>query len=226
NEFIEYGMGLRSVALGHAFGPVVDAVRSSLDLGTNFTRPASIELTAAESFLDLIDYAEMVKFTKDGSSATTAALRLARRATGRDQVAICADHPFFSYDDWFIATTTAAGGIPAREAASVARFTYNDVDSLRDVSDRNPGQIAAVFMEPARTEEPAPGFLEGVRELCTANGTVLVFDEMITGFRYDLRGAQHKYGVTADLSTFGKALANGFSCSALCGSQELMEYGG
>src|SRR5262245_35922707 len=117
NEFVEYGMGLRSVALGHAYPPVVDAVRASLPLGTNFTRPSVIELECAERFLDLIPTAEMVKFTKDGSTATSAALKLARKATGRDMVAMCADHPFFSYDDWFISTTTADGGIPAEEFA-------------------------------------------------------------------------------------------------------------
>ena len=143
NEFIEYGMGLRAVGLGHAYPSVVDAVRRSLDLGTNFTRPAKIELECAERFCDLIPTAEMVKFTKDGSTATSAALKLARRATGRDKVAICAQHPFFSYDDWFIATTTMDGGIPADESDRVAGFTYNDVQSVRRVFDDNPDQIAA-----------------------------------------------------------------------------------
>jgi glutamate-1-semialdehyde 2,1-aminomutase len=113
NEFIEYGMGLRAVTLGHAYPPVVEAVRNSLSLGTNFTRPAAIELECAERFLEIIDGAEMVKFTKDGSTADSAALKLARKYTGRDLVAICAEHPFFSYDDWFICTTTMDGGIPA-----------------------------------------------------------------------------------------------------------------
>ena len=112
NEFIEYGMGLRSVSLGHAYPEVVDAVRAVLDSGTNFSRPAKIELDCAERFVATVASAEMVKFTKDGSTATSAALKLARAATGRDLVAICADHPFFSYDDWFIVTTTLAGGIP------------------------------------------------------------------------------------------------------------------
>ena len=116
NEFIEYGMGLRAVSLGHAFPEVVDAVREVLDVGTNFTRPAKIELDCAERFAATIASAEMVKFTKDGSTATTAALKLARASTGRDLVAICADHPFFSYDDWFMVTTTLDGGIPDVEA--------------------------------------------------------------------------------------------------------------
>ena len=225
NEYIEYGMGLRSVGLGHAYPAVVEAVRSSLDCGTNFTRPSSIELAAAERFLEVIPTSDMVKFTKDGSTATSGALKLARKATGRDLVAVCAEHPFFSYDDWFMSTTTADGGIPAVELDRAVPFSYNDLASLRAAFDRYPGQIAAVFLEAVRTDEPSPWFLEGVRQQCDEHGAVLVFDEMITGFRYDLHGAQHRYGVTPDLSTFGKALANGFAVSALAGRRDLMMLG-
>src|SRR6266566_5073804 len=225
NEFIEYGMGLRAVTLGHAYPPVVDAVRESLALGTNYTRPAAIELEAAEAFLGMIDGAEMVKFTKDGSTANTAALKLARKATGRDKVAICADHPFFSYDDWFICTTTMDGGIPGFERPHTVRFRYNDLRSAREMFDANPGQIAAVFLEAARSEEPAEGFLSGLLSLCHRNGALLILDEMITGFRWHAQGAQKLYGIVPDLSTFGKALANGFALSALCGKREIMRLG-
>src|SRR5450432_4256430 len=129
NEFIEYGMGLRAVTLGHAYPAVVEAVRDSLALGTNFTRPSAIELECAEAFLATVSGAEMVKFTKDGSTADTAALKLARAHTGREMVAICADQPFFSYDDWFISTTTMDAGIPEFERTSTVRFMYNDVAS-------------------------------------------------------------------------------------------------
>ena len=225
NEYIEYGMGLRSVGLGHAYPDVIEAVRESLGLGTNFSRPASIELACAERFLDLIPTAQMVKFTKDGSTATSGALKLSRKATGRELVAMCVDHPFFSYDDWFMTTTTADGGIPAGELNRTVPFAFNDLGSVERAFAAHPGQIAAVFMEAVRTEEPEPGFLDGVRRLCDVDGAVLVFDEMITGFRYDLHGAQHRYGVTPDLSTFGKALANGFSVSALAGRRDLMMLG-
>lgn len=225
NEYIEYGMGLRSVTLGHAYEPVIAAVRDSLALGTNFTRPARMELECAEKFLELIPFAEMVKFTKDGSTANTAALKLARAHTGRQLVAICGDHPFFSYDDWFMVTTTMDGGTQSRARAETLRFAYNDAEELRALFDANPGQIAAVFMEPSRTVEPAPGFLERVRALCDEHGAVLVFDEVITGFRWHKSGANAVYGVTPDLATFGKALANGFSVSALCGKRELMTLG-
>jgi glutamate-1-semialdehyde 2,1-aminomutase len=225
NEFIEYGMGLRAVTLGHAYPPVVEAVRESLALGTNFTRPAAMELECAELFLSLIHGAEMVKFTKDGSTALSAALKLARAHTGRKRAAICADHPFFSYDDWFIATTTMDGGIPREAYEETLRFPYNDEPALDALFAEHGGDLAAVFLEPARLTDPAPGYLEKLRALCTQHGVVLVFDEMITGFRWHLHGAQHLYGVTPDLSTFGKALANGFALSALAGKRSLMRLG-
>ena len=225
NEFVEYGMGLRAVTLGHAYPPVVDAVAASLTLGTNFTRPAPIELECAEAFLAAIDAADMVKFTKDGSTATTAALKLARALTGRELVAICAQHPFFSYDDWFICSTTMDAGIPRVVYEQTLRFDYNNLASLRALFAAHPGRIAAVFLEPARIDEPAPGFLEGVAAACRADGAVLVFDETITGFRWHAQAAQKLYGVVPDLAVFGKAMANGFSLSALAGKRELMRLG-
>lgn len=225
NEFIEYGMGLRAVTLGHAFPQVVEAVRKSLDLGTNFNRPAAMELECAETLLEIIEGADMVKFTKDGSTADTAALKLARAYTGRDMVALCAEHPFFSYDDWAMCTTTMDGGIPEVERSMTLRFNYNNIESLRRLFLENPGRIAAVFLEAVRTEEPVDGFLQGIQALCREHGAVMVFDEVITGFRFHLGGAQQLYGVVPDLAIFGKALANGFSVSALCGKREIMRLG-
>jgi len=225
NEFIEYGMGLRSVTLGHAYPPVVEAVRASLALGTNFTRPAPVEVECAEAFLEIIDGADMVKFTKDGSTTLTAAVKLARAFTGRDLVGICAEHPFFSYDDWFIGTTTMDAGIPDPARMLTVPFHYNDIGSAEALFAAHPGRIAALLLEPARTEEPADGFLSKLQSLCRRHGAVLIFDEMITGFRWHLGGAQKAYGVVPDLSTFGKALANGFALSALCGRREIMRLG-
>jgi len=226
NEFIEYGMGLRSVTLGHAFAPVVEAVQRYLPLGTNFARPARVEVECAEQFLKLIPSAEMVKFCKDGSSANDAAVRLARAHTGRDMVAICGDHPFFSTSDWFIGATDMPAGIPESTRSLVVKFRYNDLASLESLFDEHAGRIACVVMEAARTEEPRPGYLAGVKALANARGALLVFDEMITGFRWHRHGAQHLYGVTPDLATFGKAMANGFSVSALCGRRDIMRLGG
>lgn len=226
NEYIEYGMGLRAVTLGHAFPPVVEAVRKALDNGTNFTRPSPIEIECAETLQSLIPGAEMVKFCKDGSHAVDGAVRLARAYTGRDMIAICGDHPFFSTSDWFIGTTDMNAGIPDAIRNLVVKFSYNDLASLEGLFDKYHGQVACVVMEAARTDEPKQGYLEAVKALTHKHGAVLIFDEMITGFRWHLRGAQHVYGVTADLCTFGKALANGFSVSALAGRRELMRLGG
>lgn len=225
NSYVEYGMGLRSVTLGHAYQPVLDAVRRVLQDGQNFTRPTTLELAAAEDFLELVPGADMVKFAKNGSDAVSAAVRLARLVTGRDMVAVCADQPFFSVDDWFIGSTAMAGGIPEATRALTVGFTYNDLGSVRRVlADHT---VAALVMEVATaTLEPEPGFLQGVRDLCTQYGTVLVFDEMITGFRWSAHGAQHVYGVRPDLSAWGKAMGNGFPIAALAGRRELMSRGG
>ncbi len=227
NTFVEYGMGLRSVTLGHGYRPVVEAVCRAATDGVSFSRPSVWELRAAERFVDQVPTADMVKFTKNGSDATTAALRLARAATGRDLVAICRDQPFFSVDDWFITTTDMDAGIPNDVHEGTVTFGYNDLASLEGVLARHPGQVAAVFLEAATsTAEPAPGYLEGLRALADRDGFVLVFDEMITGMRWAAAGAQSLYGVTPDLSTWGKALGNGFAVSALAGRRELMELGG
>lgn len=226
HEYIEYNMGLRAVTLGHAYEPVVRAVAAQLGSGTNFTRPAPIELECAEAFLELIPTADMVKFCKDGSTAVDGAIRIARAHTGRDLIAICGDHPFFSTSDWFIGTTPMPGGIPQWIRNATLKFRYNDLASLEAWFDARPGEIACVILEPARIEEPAPGYLAGLKALCHRHGALLVFDEMITGFRWHRSGAQHVYGVTPDLSSFGKALANGFALSALAGRRDLMSLGG
>jgi glutamate-1-semialdehyde 2,1-aminomutase len=194
--------------------------------GTNFVRPSVIELECAEELIELVAAAEMVKFTKDGSSATTAALKLARAHTGRDLVAFCVDHPFFSYDDWFFATNAMNAGIPDGVAELSLTFRYNDLASLEALFAAHPGRIAAVMLEPERAEPPRDDFLKRVEATCAREGAVFVLDEMITGFRWHNRGAQEIYGVMPDLSTFGKGLANGFAVSALVGKRELMELGG
>ncbi|EGG44806.1 glutamate-1-semialdehyde 2,1-aminomutase [Streptomyces griseoaurantiacus M045] len=226
NRYVEYGSGLRSVSLGHAHPRVTEAVRRELDRGANFVRPSVLEAEAAERFLATVPTAEMVKFAKNGSDATTAAVRLARAATGRPRVAICADHPFFSVDDWFIGTTAMSAGIPAATTELTVSFPYGDLAATEALLGRYEGEIACLVLEPAATGEPPPGYLEGLRALADRHGCVLVFDEMITGFRWSEAGAQGLYGVTPDLSTFGKALGNGFAVSALAGRRELMERGG
>jgi glutamate-1-semialdehyde 2,1-aminomutase len=225
-EFIEYAPGSRAVTLGHAYPPVVAAAAGQLELGVNYTRPSAIELEAAEELLDMIAAADMVKFTKDGSTATTAAVKLARACTGRDMVAICADHPFFSYDDWYIALTDVDAGIPDSISRLSVAFRYNDIESVRAVFNEHPGRIACVILEAEKNEPPKDDFLRQVQELCAREGALFVIDEMLAGFRHHLGGAQAMYGLTPDLSTFGKAIANGFAVSALVGKREVMERGG
>ncbi|QDV44011.1 3-aminobutyryl-CoA aminotransferase [Stieleria neptunia] len=223
NEYIEYGMGCRAVSLGHGFEPIVQAAASEMQHGVNFTRPAAIELECAEELLGMIHGAEQCKFAKDGSTVTTAALKLARAATGRDRVALCRDHPFFAIHDWFIGTTSINAGIPKAVQDLSLTFRYNDPESLEHLFRRYPDQIACVILEPAKHEDPQDHFLHRVQEICQRHGAVFVLDEMITGFRWDNGGAQKTYDIVPDLSTFGKALANGFSLSALVGKRKWME---
>lgn len=226
NEYIEYGMGCRAVTLGHAFEPVVRAAQQEMLNGANFTRPAVVEFECAERLLDMIDGADMAKFAKDGSSVTTAAVKLARAHTGRDLVACCEDHPFFATHDWFIGTTPVDAGIPQAVKDLTLTFRYNDIDSVRALFDRHPGRIAALILEPTKYDDPQDDYLHRVRDLCHANGAVFILDEMITGFRMHNGGAQKLYNITPDLSCFGKALGNGFAVSALVGRRELMDLGG
>ncbi len=226
NRYIEYGAGMRSVSMGHAHPAVLAAVRRELDRGANFVRPSIIEAEAAELFLATVPTAEMVKFAKNGSDVTTAAVRLARAATGRPLVAFCGDQPFFSTDDWFISTTPMDAGIPAPITELSVRFPYGDLAAAEQLLQAHDGHVACLVLEPATLTEPPDGYLAGLRALADRYGCVLVFDEMITGFRWSESGAQGVYGVTPDLSTFGKALGNGFAVSALAGRKELMELGG
>jgi glutamate-1-semialdehyde 2,1-aminomutase len=226
NSFIEYGMGNRAVGLGHAYPDVVRAAMHELTRGCNFTRPSPLEVDCAERFLNLVTGADMVKFCKDGSDATSGAMRLARAYTGRDMIARCAEHPFFSTDDWFIGTTPMNDGIPEVIRQLTAGFPYGDLAAVEALFGRHPGRIAALILEPARTEDPPAGYLPALLRLCHANGALLILDEMITGFRWDKGGAQAVYDVVPDLSCFGKALGNGFSVSALAGRREIMRLGG
>jgi len=226
NEYIEYGMGLRTVTLGHAFGPVVEAAHRQMLLGNNYVRPARIELDCAEEFLSIIDGADMVKFCKDGSDATTGAVKLARAYTGRDMVAVCGDQPFFSVDDWFIGSTLMSAGIPESTRELTVKFHFNDIESVKELFGKYPGKVACVILEAEKYDPPQNNFLQELKRIAHENGAIFILDEMITGFRWHLGGAQKKYGIVPDLSAFGKALGNGFAISALAGKRDIMELGG
>jgi glutamate-1-semialdehyde 2,1-aminomutase len=224
-RYLDYGMALRAVTIGYAEDEVDNATIEEIRRGNNLTRPSMIELRAAEKLIELIDSVEMVKFTKNGSTAVTAAVKLARAFTGRDFVARCAEHPFFSFDDWFIGSTVIPRGTTAENREQTKSFHYNNLESLERLVGDFPNKFACVVLEAATTEDPAPGFLEGVQKLCHQNGIVFILDEMITGFRWDLKGAQHKYGIQPDLSTFGKSMANGYSLACVGGRRDIMQLG-
>ncbi len=224
-RYLDYGMALRAVNIGYAEAEIDNAAIEQIRLGNNLTRPSMIELEAAEMLVGLIDSVDMVKFTKNGSTAVSAAVKLSRAYTGRELVARCVDHPFFSYDDWFIGSTPITRGIPQETQDKTKLFRYNDISSLRALIAQHPGQIACVILEAETSEAPRDNFLQEVEALCRKNGIVFVLDEMITGFRWHMKGAQHIYGLTPDLSTFGKAMANGFSVACIAGRREIMELG-
>ncbi|WP_462163519.1 aminotransferase class III-fold pyridoxal phosphate-dependent enzyme [Pseudoalteromonas xiamenensis] len=217
NQYIDFVNGLLSISLGYCDPDVDAAVKEQIDLGTIFSLPTEIETIVAEKLCNLIPSAEMVRFGKNGSDATTAAIRLARAYTGKDHVAVCGYH---GWHDWYIGTTTRKLGIPEEVCALTHKFNYNDIASLEQLFAQH--KLAAVIMEPMNVAYPEPGFLEQVRQLCDQHNTLLIFDETITGFRFHLNGAQALFNVTPDLSTFGKGMANGWPLSAVVGKRSIM----
>lgn len=220
NSFIDYTMGLGPCLLGYSYQPVNEAVKRQLDDGVAYTLPHVVECEVAELLCELIPCAEMVRFGKNGSDVTSAAVRVARAFTGRDLIACCGYH---GWQDWYIATTTRNKGIPESVARLTLTFGYNDIGSLEKLFAEHRGEIAAVIMEPVGVKEPDEGFLEGVKELTRAEGAVLIFDEVITGFRFSLGGAQEYFNVIPDLACFGKAMGNGMPISAIVGGREIMK---
>ena len=216
NEFLDMTMAVGPLSLGYA-DPVVDeAIRIQLADGITFSLMHPLEVEVAELIRTTVPNAEQVRFSKTGADVTSAAIRVARAHTGRDRVVCCGYH---GWHDWYIGTTDRGAGIPAVTRELVSTFDYNDLDTVRDAIDVD---TACVIMEPQVVEAPQPGFLEGVRKLCDDNGVLLVFDEMWTGFRLAMGGAQQKFGVRADLACFSKALANGMPLSVLTGRADVM----
>ena len=246
-RYLDYGMALRAVTLGYANDRVNQAAFKQIEKGVNLTRATTIELEAAQTMIDLIPGAEMVKFAKNGSNVTSAAVKIARAYTGRKYVCVPRQQPFFSFDDWFIGVTPIKRGIPKEHYSTTLIFEYNDIKSLEILFDQYPAQIAAVILEPATTIAPCASstcnavrstdkvcadcpntkdnFLHQIQHLCRKTGAIFILDEMITGFRWHLNGAQTYFGVEPDISTFGKGMANGFAVAALLGKKELMEVG-
>ncbi len=229
-KYLDYGMALRAINIGYSEKTIDDAAIEHIKKGNNLTKPSLIELQAAELLINTIDSVDMVKFTKNGSTAVSAAVKLARAHTGKELIARCRQHPFFSYDDWFIGSTSITKGIPRSTIKLTKFFNFNDIDSIKKLILKYPDKIACIVLEPATSVCPTElkdksNFLKEVQKICNKNNIVFILDEMITGFRWHLKGAQHIYGIKPDISTFGKAMANGFSVSCVAGRREIMQHG-
>jgi len=220
NEYIDFVSSLASITLGYNDPDVTAAVRAQLDDGVIFSLPHRLEMEVAERLVAMVPCAEMVRFGKNGSDATSGAIRLARAFTGRERVAVCGYH---GWQDWYIGSTARHRGVPQCVRDLTHGFAYNDLAALKAVLEAHPGEFAAVIIEPMNVATPAPDYLACVLELTHRHGALLVFDETITGFRFANGGAQEYFGVTPDLATFGKGLANGYPVSAVAGRADVMK---
>ncbi|MBL0320647.1 MAG: aminotransferase class III-fold pyridoxal phosphate-dependent enzyme, partial [Alphaproteobacteria bacterium] len=219
NEFIDLVSSLAAVTLGYADDEINAAVEAQLKKGCIFSLPSPPEVYLSELLVDIIPCAQMVRFGKNASDATTAAVRVSRAYTGRNRVAVCGYH---GWHDWYIGSTPKNRGVPEIVSELTSVFNYNDLTSLELIFLQYPDEIAAVVMEPMNVVFPEMGFLQGVRSLCDQYGAVLVFDETVTGFRLANGGAQELFSVTPDLACFGKGMANGFPLSAVVGKKHIM----
>ena len=219
NRYIDYSMALCPVILGYNHPVVNEAITSQLRKGIIFSLPYLLEIELAEELVRLVPCAEMVRFGKNGSDATSATVRVARACTGRDHIVACGYH---GWQDWYIGTTTRFLGVPQSVRALTHTMPYNDLPALERLLESHRGEVAAVVLEPVGVVPPAPGYLEGVRDLVHRHGALLVFDEIITGFRMHLGGAQAYFGVVPDLAAFGKSMGNGMPIAAVVGRRDLM----
>jgi glutamate-1-semialdehyde 2,1-aminomutase len=219
NEYIDLISGLASINMGYADAEIIAAVTEQLSEGVTISLSHPIELEVSRQIVELVPSAEMVRFAKNGSDATTAAIRISRGFTGRDHVVVCGYH---GWQDWFIgAMPSRSLGVPEAFSDLIHPVLYNDLGAMEAELLKNP--TAAIIMEPMTTTWPEEGYLQGVRSLADKYGAILVFDEMVTGFRFANGGAQEYFGVTPDLSAFGKGIANGFPLSAIVGRADLMK---
>jgi len=224
-KYLDYGMGLRSVTIGYAQEEIDNAAIAEVKKGNNLTKASMTELKAAEKFLELFPGMDMVKFATNGSAVTTAAVKLARAYTGKKLIVRCADHPFFSYDDWFIGDTIMNRGVPEEIRRLTLNFRFNDIKSLKKVFKEHKNRIACVITEPTTHIQPQEGFLNEVEELTHENDALLISDEISCSFRVDFATYNH-YGFIPDIVTAGKGIANGYAVDAVLGKKEIMELGG
>jgi glutamate-1-semialdehyde 2,1-aminomutase len=221
NQYIDFVNSLASITLGYNDEDVNRAVKEELENGTIYSLAHELEFKVAEKIVEMVPCAEMVRFGKNGSDATSGAIRLARAFTKRDHVLVCGYH---GWQDWYIGSTTRDLGVPQAVKNLTHKFLYNDIASLENKFNELKGKVAAVILEPVNVTAPLDNFLQKVKEITHKNGAVLIFDETITGFRYANGGAQEFFGVTPDLASFGKGLANGYPVSAVAGRADIMKY--
>ena len=219
NKYTDYGMGLHPIILGYCYPKVDEAIRNQLAHGTTFTLMHPLEVELAEMLREIIPCAEMVRYGKNGSDVTSVAVKVARAYTRKVKIACCGYH---GWQDWYIGTTERNKGIPKQISSLTMTFEYNNIDSLEKIFEENKGEVAAVIMEPMGACPPEKNFLQNVKELTHKNGALLIFDEIITGFRFALGGAQELFGITPDLAAFGKSMSNGMPLSALVGKAKIM----
>lgn len=220
NQYVDLVSSLGAVALGYGDDEIDEAVVRQLRDGVTLSLAHPIEAEVAERIVDLVPCAEMVRFGKNGSDATSAAIRLARAATGREHIVVCGYH---GWQDWYIGSTSMHRGVPLRTRSLTHAIPYNDLGALDRVLADHPDDVAALILEPMTSAWPHEGYLAEVRRITDEKGIVLVFDEMLTGFRFAPGGAQEYFGVTPDLACFGKALANGFPLSAIVGRRSILD---
>lgn len=216
NEYLDYNMAIGPISLGYGYPAVDDAIRRQLEDGIAFSLIHPLEVEVAELVREVIPNAESVRYAKAGAEVTSAAVRLARAYTGRDKVLCCGYH---GWHDWYIGITARNAGVPQAVKDLVYTFNYNDMDSVMAALDED---TACVILEPMTFDFPKDDFLHKLKAACEANGTLLVFDEMWTGFRWALGGAQAYFGVTADLACYSKAIANGMPIAVLAGRADVM----
>ena len=219
-QFIDYPLGLGAILLGYSYLPITVALVRQLVKGNIFTLPSIQETILAQKLKKLIPSCEMVRFLKTGSEATSAAVRIARAYTSKEHIACCGYH---GWHDWYTATTPKAKGIPKATGSCVHKFEYNNIDSLKTIFENNKNKVACVILEPCIFEEPKDNFLKKVIELAHKNGAIVIFDEVVTGFRFPGFSAQKFYKVKPDMTTLGKAMGNGIPISCVCGKREIMK---
>ena len=220
NKYVDLVASLAAVTLGYGDPEINKAVKRQLKKGVSLSLSSKLETIVAEKIIDLVPSAEMVRFAKNGSDATSAAVRIARYFTGRDHIISIGYH---GWHDWYIGSTTRSMGVPSAVQALTLSARYNDLSHVENLFEEAKGDVAAVILEPMNSVDPAPGYLESLRNFCSSNNILLIFDEVITGFRFARGGAQELFGVTPDLSCFGKGIANGFPISVIAGRREIMK---